>query len=204
MTAIATSPATTGRGPGRPRTPEHDERILEAVIDMVDRGVPVTVNAVVQASGVSRAALYRRWPSMTELISTALDRGRAVITFDLSKPIKEAFIDVLFADIRSARGTGYSDRRFRKRIELVMQSRDLQEAYWQSHVHRRRRAMIEALEVGIERGELRSDLDVDAAIDGMNGVFYYQSVARGKAMDDPQTLQRCRAAFELIWSGMQA
>lgn len=196
--------ADIGRGPGRPRTPEHDERILAAVVNMVDRGVPITVNAVVEASGVSRAALYRRWPSMTELISTALDRGRASITLDLSKSMKDAFIDLLFADHRSTRGAEYSDRRFRKRLELVMQNPDLQAAYWQSHVHRRRRGMIAALQEGIARGELRADLDLEAALDGIIGVIYYQFVARGASLDAPQTVQRCRTAFELIWSGMTA
>lgn len=68
---------TARRGPGRPRIPDHDERILEAVVAMVDRNEPITVNAVVAASGVSRAALYRRWSSMTQLVATALDRGRS-------------------------------------------------------------------------------------------------------------------------------
>lgn len=175
----------TARGPGRPRVPGHDQRILDAVVDMVDRDEPITVNAVVEASGVSRAALYRRWPSMTDLIATALDRGRSKVAFDLSKPIKEALTEVLFGEPKKARGEQYSDRRFRKRIELMMASLDLQETYWDSHVHRRRGAMVEALQVGVERGELRSDLDIDAAIDGLNGVFYYQAVVRGVSMYAP-------------------
>lgn len=192
------------RGPGRPRVADHDERILDAVATMVDQDQPITVNAVVATSGVSRAALYRRWSSMTELIATALDRGRASVQFDLTKNIKAALIEDIFVRIGATVGRDYTHKRFRKRIQLVMENPDLQEAYWQSHVHRRRKAMVEALETGVARGELRADLDVEAAIDAINGTFYYQIVARGSGFSDPETLRRCREAFEIVWRGMEA
>lgn len=194
----------TQQRPGRPRIPEHDEKILDAVVDMVDHDQPITVNAVVEASGVSRAAIYRRWNSMAQLIATALDRGRAPVNFDLTKPVRQAVTEVFFHETENVRGKDYSEKRFRKRIELVMANRDLQEAYWQSHVHRRRRSMIQALETGVARGELRADLDIEAAIDGINGVFYYQAVVRGQELFDPEVLRRCRAAFDIIWDGMEA
>lgn len=206
MTAIDQTAENTAspRGPGRPRIPDHDARILDAVVKMVDDGEPITVSAVVAASGVSRAALYRRWSSMTELIATALDRGRAPITFDLHQPVKAALAEVMLADPNRVRGEAYSEKRFRKRIQLVMENPALQEAYWQSHVHRRRRAMVTALEIGVARGELRPDLNIEAAIDALNGVYYYQSVVRGTSLADPATRQRCHDAFEITWRGMQA
>ena len=195
---------TAARKPGRPRNADHDDKILDAVVAMVDRDDPITVTSVVEASGVSRAALYRRWSSMTELVATALDRGRSRVTLDLTKPVKEAIVEVLFDDMQRTRWENYSDRRFRKRIQLVMASPDLQEAYWQSHVHRHRTAFAQALQLGIERGQLRADLDVDAAIDSINGVFSYQLVARGETLDKPETHRRGREAFEICWRGMQA
>lgn len=190
------------RGPGRPRTWGHDERILEAVGALVDGGVPVTVNAVVEKSGVSRAAVYRRWPSMPDLVAAALDQGRSAIVVDTSGDIKEAIVELLFHDQRQARGVDYSDRRFRTRLALVMENPQLQRAYWESHVRRRRESFAAALRVAIERGELRADLDIEASIDAINGVFYYQSVVRGCRFDDPEAQARCRAAFELLWRGM--
>ncbi|MGO1548018.1 MAG: hypothetical protein ACTHXL_11755, partial [Microbacterium gubbeenense] len=38
----------------------------------------------------------------------------------------------------------------------------------------------------------------------INGVFYYQIVVRGASMADPDTLARCREAFEVAWRGMSA
>ncbi|NWN87480.1 MAG: TetR/AcrR family transcriptional regulator [Micrococcaceae bacterium] len=206
MTEVATrSQRAVSRGPGRPRIANHDERILDAVTAMVDRDEDITVTAVVEASGVSRAALYRRWSSMTQLIATALDRGRAVVKFELDDhaTVKDALVETIFDQLERAVGEDYSHKRFRKRLELVMRHPDVQEAYWASHVHRRRSSMVEALETGIERGELRADLDIDAAIDAINGMFYYQMVVRGTGLTDPDTHRRCREAFDIVWRGME-
>ncbi|HLS92976.1 MAG TPA: TetR/AcrR family transcriptional regulator [Microbacterium sp.] len=204
VAASAARASEEGRGPGRPRTEGHDERILDAAIALIDRGAQVTVSAVVAESGVSRAALYRRWPSMTDLIAAALDRGRAAIEIDTTGDIRATIEHLMFGDPRAARGAGYSERRFRTRMALVMQNPDLQKAYWQSHVRRRRGAVHAALAEAQRRGELRGDLDLDACIDLINGVFYYQAVVRGARFDDPETMARCREAFGVAWRGMSA
>ncbi|GGD26060.1 hypothetical protein GCM10010915_02630 [Microbacterium faecale] len=192
------------RGPGRPRAEGHDEKILAAVDKLIDADRPVTVGAVVEESGVSRAALYRRWPSLPDLVAAALDRGRLALEVDTSGDIKEAIVALYFGDPRAARGSTYSDRRFRARLALVMQNPDLQHAYWSSHVRRRRVSVHAALTEAIRRGDLRDDVDVDAAIDLINGVFYYQSVVRGATLRDDAALERCRRAFEIAWRGMSA
>ena len=53
-----------------------------------------------------------------------------------------------------------------------MADRALQKAYWSSQLVHRRAPMGTALRSGVERGILRSDLDVDAAFDTIAGVFY--------------------------------
>lgn len=200
---VANNGNETARRPGRPRTPDHDERILDAVADMVDNNEDITVNAVVRASGVSRAALYRRWSSMTELIATALDRGRSAAKIQLTGSIKEAVTTAIFSELDHTVGKDYTEQRFRKRVHLVMANPELQDAYWQSHVYRRRHSMSKALQLGIDRGELRADLDIEAAIDALNGIFYYQLVARGSSLEDPDTQRRCREAFDVVWRGME-
>ncbi|WP_119696087.1 TetR/AcrR family transcriptional regulator [Microbacterium halotolerans] len=192
------------RGPGRPRAEGYDERVLDAVVGLIDAGERVSVSAVVGASGVSRAAVYRRWSSIAELVADALDRGRAAIEFDLSGDVRDTIVAVLFGGSRTARGAGYSDRRFRTRLVLTLQNPELQRAYWQSHVRRRRVAMRDALNEAVRRGELRDDLDVDACIDLINGVFYYQFVVRGARWEEPETMARCREAFDVVWRGMSA
>lgn len=197
--------STRPPGPGRPRRPGHDEKILEATLRLIDTDRRITVNAVVEESGVSRAAVYRRWSSMTDLIASALDQGRATPVIDTDGDIKSALIEVLYTrtTVSQTLGETYTTRRFRKRLELMMSDQDLQRAYWRSHVAPRRASPIEALKIARDRGEIRADVDVEAALDAMYGAFYYQIVVRGENLSEDRTLDRCIEAFELIWAGMQ-
>ncbi|MFI6424230.1 TetR/AcrR family transcriptional regulator [Promicromonospora sp. NPDC050880] len=189
------------RGPGRPRSQGHDERIVDAAVELLERGEEITVSRVVERSGVSRAAIYRRWPSMTDLVATALDRGRAPHTIPLEGDLLQNVLDAYTTQSATTRET-YSEERFRLRMRLAMTDRKLARAYWRSHVSRRRAGMVAVLRAGVERGELRPDLDVDACIDLVNGVFYYQFVVRGVTLDDPEALERCREGIRVAWRGM--
>lgn len=199
------------RGPGRPRAQGHDERIVDAAVELLERGEEITVSRVVERSGVSRAAIYRRWPSMTDLVATALDRGRAPHTIPLEGDLLQNVLDAYTMSSAGMSSAGmsssatretYSEERFRLRMRLAMTDRKLAQAYWRSHVSRRRGGMVAVLRAGIERGVLRPDIDVDACIDLVNGVFYYQFVVRGVTLDDPEALARCREGIRVAWRGM--
>lgn len=204
MTATLGQEAARRAGPGRPPEPGHDEKIMQATLRLIDQGKPVTVNAVVAGSGVSRAALYRRWGSLTELTSDALNQGRTIPEVDTTRDLRQLLLEMVFERQAETRGVDYPQRRFRKRLELVMADQDLQREYWDSHVSRRRRGLLDALRAGVARGELRADLDVEAALDTLLGVLYYQLVVRGADLADPETERRCRNAIDLIWRGMGA
>ncbi|OAN42653.1 TetR/AcrR family transcriptional regulator [Microbacterium sp. H83] len=201
--------AVARRRPGRPRDEDMDGQIIDAALAIIDAGQDVTVSGVVARSGVSRAALYRRWPSLTTLIAAALDVGRTVPPdYPDGVDLREALIDGFgLGDggaTVSVAASGYSEERFRQRIRLVMSDRALQKAYWQSHVSRRRVPLVNALRTGIARGELRADLDAEACFDAIAGTAYYQIVVRGDRMDDPAVAARLRAAVDVIWRGMLA
>lgn len=191
------------RGPGRPRDEELDGQILGAALALVDTGESVTVSRIVERSGVSRAALYRRWPSLTDLVAAALDVGReqpAAIPAD--GDLREAILGALLGATAGDEPIDYPEERLRQRLRLAMADRALQKAYWTSHVSRRRGPMEDALRAGVERGVLRADIDVEACFDLIAGVFYYQLVVRGERVDEPATRARCRAALEVAWRGM--
>lgn len=204
-TATADAGAAVRRRPGRPRDEEIDGQIVAATLAVIDAGEEVTVSRVVARSGVSRAALYRRWPSLTTLIAAALDVGREVPPeFPADADLHEILLTSLGlgAEAVAPSAPGYSEERFRQRIRLVMSDRALQKAYWESHVSRRRVPMENALRAGIARGELRHDLDVEACFDAIAGAAYYQLVVRGDRISEPGVVARLRAATELIWRGM--
>jgi AcrR family transcriptional regulator len=61
------------RSPGRPVNPAIDEVLLRAAQDLlVEEGVErLTMDAVAQRAGASKATIYRRWPSKTALVVAA-------------------------------------------------------------------------------------------------------------------------------------
>lgn len=196
--------AAVRRGPGRPRVEDLDDQILAGALGLIDEGESVTVRQLVHRSGVSRAAIYRRWPSMTTLVAAALDVGRTVPPdLPLDGDLREAVMGALVGG-QSISVVGYSEERFRQRIRLAMADRELQKAYWASHVSRRRGPLERAIAAGIERGILRPELDPATCFDLLAGVVYYQLVVRGEEMSDPAVWQRCQDAFDIAWRGMLA
>ncbi|MCW4385369.1 TetR/AcrR family transcriptional regulator [Salinibacterium sp. SYSU T00001] len=204
MTVAVEERVAARRGPGRPRDEDLDRQILQATLQLIDAGEAVTVGRVVERSGVSRAALYRRWPSLTGLVAAALDVGREVppaiaVSADLREVIRQSLVggnDSVAPD--------FPEERFRQRIRLAMADRQLQRAYWHSHVARRRVSLERALQEGIDRGILRPDLDPAVCFDLLAGVVYYQLVVRGDSLSDQAVQVRCEAAFDVAWRGMLA
>ncbi|GAA3665298.1 TetR/AcrR family transcriptional regulator [Microbacterium marinilacus] len=202
--AAAGAAAAQGRrGPGRPRAEGHDERLIDAALALIDAGEHVTAGRLVERSGVSRAAIYRRWPSLADLVATALDRGREPLVIPTDGDLRVALFGAFVEGLERA-VPGYPEARMRRRLVLGLEDRALQRAYWEAHVARRRVATVGALRVGMERGVLRGDLDPEACADLLSGVIYYQIVVRGEPLSQPSAVARCRAAFDVIWRGMEA
>ncbi len=62
-------------GPGRPRDPGVDRKVLAATLKiLVEEGyAKLTMDGVASASGVGKASLYRRWATKENLVLDALD-----------------------------------------------------------------------------------------------------------------------------------
>lgn len=191
--------------PGRPRVEVLGDNILRATVELLDEGEDVTVSKVVERSGVSRAALYRRWPSIAQLTAAALDSGRTHYPeLEVGVGLRESLIASFLPPEAGAptSGAGYTMQRFNQRLKLILSDSQLQRAYWSSHVARRRAPLERSLEHAVEQGYLRADLDISACIDALAGVVYYQFIVRGNNLNAPATRARVRAAIDIIWNGM--
>jgi AcrR family transcriptional regulator len=67
-------PEQPKRGRGRPRREGADDEILAVTLAMLkDVGYgALTVDAVAEQAGVAKTTLYRRWPSKSVLVATAI------------------------------------------------------------------------------------------------------------------------------------
>ncbi len=75
-------PGANSARPGRPRRGEIDAAVIAATVELVleaARPGDVTISSIVERSGSSRAAIYRRWRSREELVAAALDSVRTPV-----------------------------------------------------------------------------------------------------------------------------
>lgn len=159
----------------------------------------ITIGAIVAVSGVSRAAIYRRWASREALLADALDSIRSAYPLDPMLATFDALVAV-FAPEPSGFGPEF-ERLFRRRLILSLEDPVLRKKYWSDHVERRRVAVVDLLEHAKRSGEIRDDVDVESAVDLLAGVGYYQFVVRADD-DSAGVARRLRAAVEIVWQGL--
>ena len=192
------------RRPGRPRSARADSAILESTLEtLVERGfAALSVEQVAERAGVSKATIYRRYPTKTELVIAAmalvgrLDAG-APDTGSLRGDL-EALAQIALA------GAAEDPRRALVMPRLVSEAActdpDLFEAVERSLIQPRRAAVRGALERAVERGELPGTLDLDVATDLYLGpIIFYMLRTGGRGA----TVKKRRDQFfDLLTKGL--
>jgi AcrR family transcriptional regulator len=165
------------RTPGRPLDPEIDRAILAAAgeIFIRDGFQNMTLPGVAEAAGVAKTTVYRRYPTTAELVLATINHLNAGAPAPDTGSARDDLATVLdFARLRfdlSVTGT------------LLTQERDHPEL-----LEAARRQMIgpaidrfrDVLRGGMERGEVRADLDVDAVAHAVLGSFFMRYLERGR------------------------
>ncbi|HEX8854735.1 MAG TPA: TetR/AcrR family transcriptional regulator [Thermoleophilaceae bacterium] len=173
------------RRPGRPREDRATSAAIAATLDLVaENGIGgMTTDAVAARAGVSKATMYRRWPSKDALLVDAVGSLVSEIAVPDTGTLRE---DVRLLLRRAVRL--YADSRPEKLIpELVSEMRrnpDLADAVRSGFLAQRRAALAEILERARARGELRDDIDRELALDLLGGVIYYRFLITGGPLDD--------------------
>ena len=134
----------------------------------------LTIEAIAADAGVGKATIYRWWPSKAALVLDAIhDQVGPEIAFPDTGSARED----LRLQIASLREILTSTKTGKAYIALVAESQHdpaLAEAIRDRLIASRRAATREVFERGIARGELRSDLDMEIAIDTLYGALYYR------------------------------
>jgi AcrR family transcriptional regulator len=162
---------------GRPLDPEVDDAIVDAAIRVfLEHGIQrMTVPGVAAAAGVAKTTVYRRYSSPAQLALAAIGR----LNQSDSAP-----------DTGSARGDLLALLELvRRRIDPTVTATVLVEAQTHPEVlEAARTAMItpaverfrRVLRRGVERGELKADLDVERAADAFLGSYFTHHFERGR------------------------
>src|SRR5213076_282823 len=145
------------RGPGRPRQEHVTKAVLEAVVELVaEQGMgALTMDAVATRAGVSKPAMYRRWPTKQDLIIAAAESRVGTLTVPDMGDFRAELRAVLMERVRAYRQPGV-DRLLAGVISAAAEAGAGREAF-RAYVTRVTSETRHLLERGIARGDVRAD-----------------------------------------------
>src|SRR3984885_889006 len=145
------------RRPGRPRSEQAEQAILEAAIEAVgDRGIDgVSCEDVAARAGVGKATLYRRWPGKEDLLIAAFAALKRPLPEPRGESVREDLIRLLTVVAEDAH-----DPRYAQQYALLHGAGEryprLVAGYKERVVEPRRELVRTVLRRGVASGELRA------------------------------------------------
>ncbi len=190
------------RGPGRPRSIELDLAIRRAVIDLLaeESYDALSIEAVAARAACGKAAIYRRWPSKSALvvdaIATCKDQGFPLPDTGSARSDLVAYVQGMVRYFQ----TSDVGRVMPALVAELARNPELAASFRKGVIEPRRARIIETLARGVERGELRADVDLDVVADSMAAVLHHRRLITGQEIDDglPERL------VDLLWRGVAA
>jgi len=181
------------RGRGRPRSEKADEAILAATLRMVGtQGVTATtIEGIAAEAGVGKTTIYRRWESKTDLIIAAVSQ----MAPEGDPPDTGSFPGDMMAFADSQRARLAETGMFTVAPRVLAESMNdpaLHQGFVDKVIEPLRGRIRTIIERGIERGELRADLDVEPLVDILHAIpIYLVLLSRG----DPEAVANLPMAY---------
>jgi AcrR family transcriptional regulator len=166
----------TTRRPGRPRSERARQAILRAAADLLlDEGTAqVSMDAVAERAGVSKATIYRWWPSKERLALDALLQWSATGSSPRDTgSLRSDLLALVRPWVREIRRRPFA-RVIAALLTEAQSDPAFAEDYRRHFVEQRRTPMRAAFERAIARGEAPADLDVEVALDLIYGPVYHR------------------------------
>ncbi|MEU0075567.1 TetR/AcrR family transcriptional regulator [Streptomyces sp. NPDC006332] len=167
MTRAESRPPSNGSKRGRPRSEAVEQAIMEGVMNLLEDGVPLgelSVERIARTAGVGKAAIYRRWSGKEDLF---VDVIRAAESAEPELP-GTSMRDDLVVLLESLRQRGLVSRLSAILHNAHAQTRNspkIWAAYHAGVITPRRDLGLAILRRGRTNGELRTDIDLELAIE---------------------------------------
>jgi AcrR family transcriptional regulator len=176
--------ARSERARGRPRSERATAAILGAARELLEeRGLKaLSVDAIAARAGVSKATIYRWWPSKAAVVMDAFLAGTGP---RMPFPDTGSAREDLRRQLRSVIRLFNEPRTRGPFVALIAESQhdpELARALRERFIASRRAAAREVFARGQARRELRADLDVELAIDALYGALYYRLLVSGEPL----------------------
>jgi AcrR family transcriptional regulator len=168
---------------GRPRSEEIDERVLAAALEIAGAvGIAkMSMDELARRADVSKATIYRRWASKEALILDALRSGMSPIDEDDTGTLRgdlDRYLEKLFGRFEQNPMNDVLPHL----IEVACHDPSIQESL-DDWVRFRRLPLRRIFERACERGELRSDADIEVLIDATIGPVVYRRLLTRDPID---------------------
>lgn len=159
---------------GRPRREGVDAEVVNAAAQILSEAgmAGLSMDLVAHRAGVSKATIYRRWPSKEQLVIDVMRSFAEPIAVPESASVAadltlylERMVELLRTKPRSdvlphLIAAACHDEALRKSLDDFSRMREV--------------PLRSILERAVERGELRPGFDVDTAVDMLAGAFFYR------------------------------
>lgn len=162
-------------------------KILAATVSLFDRldYGSITVDAVARAAGLSRATIYRHWPSRQLLV---LEAYTARISDLLAPPDTGDAIDDLrtsLAQLAFCLDFGGAASTVSGIIVEAIADPEFGRLYRRIMLRERREVFGSILARGQKGGQVRHDIDLDVAIDAIYGAVHHRLLVSRQVIDGP-------------------
>jgi AcrR family transcriptional regulator len=169
---------------GRPRSEAARTAILRAALELLEaRGFAVlSVDAIADRAQVGRATIYRWWPNKAAVVMDAFLTDTAP---QMPFPDTGSAREDLRQQMRSVIRLFNLPRTSRPFVALIAESQHdqvLAQALRERFIASRRDTAKAVLARGVERGELRADIDPDVTLDALYGALYYRLLISGERL----------------------
>ncbi|WP_057763039.1 TetR/AcrR family transcriptional regulator [Cytobacillus praedii] len=186
---------------GRPRNVEAQKSILSASYELLlENGFQfVTVDRIAERAQVSKATIYKWWPNKAAVV---MDGFLYAASERLSVPdTGSAYNDIQIHATNLTRFLTSKEGTIIKQLLGEGQfDSGLADAYRDRYFRPRRLEARSLLEKGIDRGELKKNLNIDICIDLIYGPIFYRLLVTGQTLDELYVQQLVLNAFEGIRS----
>lgn len=191
--AAGDATATRNAGPGRPRDPQMESRILTAAsrVYAASGWTGFTFEAVARSAGVGKPAIYRRWDSREDLLFAAVDETLPAHELPDTGSIRGDLIGMA-NQLLDGHVLGSRDVGGRLAFEATIHPEPIGRIHQRLVLSRRTPSRVMMLR-GIERGELRPDTPITTVLDLVAGAM--GNHWRNALPEEREQLVRHREAF---------
>lgn len=169
---------------GRPRSEETKKAILTASYELlIENGFKdITVEGIAKRAGVSKATIYKWWPNKAAVV---IDGFFSITESALPIPNTGSTEEDLFLQVNNL-AEFLTSTKGKVIAEIIAEGqfdKELAVGYRTWYFNPRRLISKQILERGIQRGDLKKELDIELCIDLFFSPIFYRLLITGEKID---------------------